>query len=224
MRLLDDRDRRRRRRSSTLPAGTAVLDRLRARVRHALHGGLPPGGGRRALHLAGPASWELGFDAFVEGEHTEVLAEPTFADVRGLMRTARDALRDLTWRRAARVVDLTAARPRVRARGRRRRAPAGVRAARHRGGGADRDRRGLRAGPGGAAGADLSRATTATRIAHGSVGHGGDHLLPAFVSPSLDPAGAGRRDRPRHVAVDRARRSEPGEQRADGASELRRPA
>ena len=30
--------------------------------------------------IAGPThTWRLGFDAFVEGEHTEVLAEPTFA-------------------------------------------------------------------------------------------------------------------------------------------------
>jgi thiamine phosphate synthase YjbQ (UPF0047 family) len=44
---------------------------------------------------------------------------------------------------------------------------------------------------------------------HGSVGHGGDHLLPAFVSPSLILPVLNREDRVRDVAVDRAHRSQP---------------
>ena len=44
---------------------------------------------------------------------------------------------------------------------------------------------------------------------HGSIGHGGDHLLPVFVAPSLTvPVEAGRLAA-RDVAVDRPDRSEP---------------
>ena len=53
---------------------------------------------------------------------------------------------------------------------------------------------------------------------HGSVGHGGDHVLPAFVVALADPAGGGRSAGARHLAVGGARRPEPRERHADGAA------
>lgn len=57
------------------------------------------------------------------------------------------------------------------------------------------------------------------RHAHGSYGHGADHLLPAFVAPSVTvpvsgPAPAG------HLAKHRSGRPQPGQSAAVGAIEL----
>ena len=103
---------------------------------------------------------------------------------------------------------------------RRRRAAPRVRAARDRRRRADGDRQRLGDRPRGAARAVLPRDDRYAHR-HGIVGHGGDHLLPVFVSPSLVAAGRRRRDAAGHLAVGRAGRPEPRERRADGAAQLR---
>ena len=60
-----------------------------------------------------------------------------------------------------------------------------LRAARDRGGRADGDGERLRAATSRSCSSASSRATIATRIGTGASGHGGDHLLPVFVSSSL---------------------------------------
>ena len=66
-----------------VPARAAVQHGLRQRVRHALHGGVPADRGRRSDSILADAGVELGFERFKAGEHTEVLAEPTFATSAG---------------------------------------------------------------------------------------------------------------------------------------------
>ena len=59
------------------------------------------------------------------------------------------------------------------------------------------------------------------RHAHGSPGHGADHVLPGLVSPSVTVAGAGRRAAAGHLAERRAGRPEQGQSAALGPAELR---
>ena len=68
----------RRRVRGRLPAVAAVQHGLRERLRDAVHGGLPADRGDRGLPVA-VLTWRLGFDAFEETEHTEVLAEGSVA-------------------------------------------------------------------------------------------------------------------------------------------------
>ena len=62
------------------------------------------------------------------------------------------------------------------------------------------------------------------RHAHGSDGHGADHVLPAIVSPSVTVPVAGRRAAAGHLAKHRAGRPQPGQSAAVGAVELYRKA
>ena len=196
---------------------------VRERLRHAVHGRVPPGRAGRRLPMAGvrvaPRVRRVRRGRARRGARG--------ADVRRRWPTSRadaaDADRDLPDLdpRGSRVH-----RPDRRAsersrRTRRRRAAQRVRPARDRRGGADGDRERLRDAIWRSSSSGSSRATTATRIGTGSVGHGGDHLLPVFVSSSLTvPVVDGERAA-RDLAVDRARRPEPRERRADGPAELR---
>ncbi len=55
------------------------------------------------------------------------------------------------------------------------------------------------------------------RHRHGSLGHGRDHVMPAFVSPSLDDPGHRGAAGTRHVAEHRSGRPQRGQPAADGA-------
>ena len=67
-----------------------------------------------------------------------------------------------------------------------------------------------------------ARGTTATATATARPGHGADHVLPAFVSPSLSIPVLGGAHGARHVAVARARRHQRRQPRAPGAAVVRR--
>ena len=59
------------------------------------------------------------------------------------------------------------------------------------------------------------------RHAHGSPGHGADHVLPAIVAPTVVRAGAGRRTAARRLAERRVRRPQPRQPAPPRAPELR---
>ena len=60
------------------------------------------------------------------------------------------------------------------------------------------------------------------RHAHGSPGHGADHVLPGIVAPSVTVPVQARRAAARHLAERRAGRPEQGQPAALGAAELPR--
>ena len=59
------------------------------------------------------------------------------------------------------------------------------------------------------------------RHAHGSPGHGADHVLPAIVAPSVVVPVARRRSAARRLAERRARRPQPRQPAPAGAAQLR---